>query len=60
MATRQYRIHFMASFDHLVSADSDAEARKIAHELKQTPWTALTVAEDFRCDYAITREDNDQ
>lgn len=49
MATQRYRIHFVASFDHIVEAPSIERAREIAKELETMPSIAVTSATTSRC-----------
>jgi hypothetical protein len=36
MSQRRYRIRFIARFDHLITAEDDAAARRMAEELSAT------------------------
>lgn len=43
---KRYRIHFVASFDHVVEAADNAAARAIAEELQTMPRIAMTSLTD--------------
>jgi hypothetical protein len=50
MATKRYRIHFVASFDQIVIARDDAHAREVAELLQTTLALELTnQGSDTRC-----------
>jgi len=57
LATRRYRIHFVATFDQVVDAETIWEAQKIAWELEKMPSIALASSEGIACRYNhITHE----
>lgn len=52
MATRRYRIHFVASFDVTITAGCDLQAKTLADEMEALPWgsfAAAADAHDVRC-----------
>lgn len=51
MATTRYRIHFVASFEHEVVAETAQEARRIAVEISAQPVEAVRTAEKLRCSW---------
>lgn len=49
MPTQRYRVHFVASFDHIVEASSIDDARSVAEELQTMPSIAIVSGQDARC-----------
>jgi hypothetical protein len=46
---KRYRIHFVASFDRIIDAETIAEAHRVANELQTMPNIAMCEAGDVRC-----------